>query len=121
MCCWGVEQALPFLRRFLPYEDGLPSHDTLTDVMNALDPELFKECFLSTAGPPTARDPLRLLPAVGSLGSGGLAWLALVGARARWRACIAIGPQKGEKIATARPAGQQRSFIDGCPLRDRST
>src|SRR6476659_6809173 len=43
---WG-EQALPFLRRLLPYEDGLPSHDTLGDVMNALDPELFKECFLS--------------------------------------------------------------------------
>src|SRR6476661_7516098 len=42
---WG-EQALPFLRRFLPYDDGLPSHDTLSDVMNALDPELFKECFL---------------------------------------------------------------------------
>src|SRR6478672_11053687 len=42
---WG-EQALPFLRRLLPYEDGLPSHDTLGDVMNALDPELFKECFL---------------------------------------------------------------------------
>src|SRR6476620_2181890 len=31
---WG-EQALPFLRRLLPYEDGLPSHDTLGDVMNA--------------------------------------------------------------------------------------
>src|SRR3954449_13574674 len=42
---WG-EQALPFLRRLLPYEDGLPSHDTLGDVMNALVPELFKECFL---------------------------------------------------------------------------
>src|SRR3954469_9748584 len=43
---WGT-QALPFLRRFLPYRDGLPSHDTLTDVLNALDPELFKSCFLS--------------------------------------------------------------------------
>src|SRR6478735_3291694 len=32
---WG-ERALPFLRRFLPYDDGLPSHDTLSDVMNAL-------------------------------------------------------------------------------------
>src|SRR4051812_24240065 len=47
---WG-EQALPFLRRLLPYEDGLPSHDTLGDVMNALDPELFKECFLSWVEP----------------------------------------------------------------------
>lgn len=41
---WG-EQRLDFLRRFLPYERGLPSHDTLNDVINALDPDLFKRCF----------------------------------------------------------------------------
>ena len=41
---WG-EQRLDFLRRFLAYERGIPSHDTLNDVMNALDPELFKACF----------------------------------------------------------------------------
>ena len=39
---WG-EQRLDFLRRFLPYERGLPSHDTLNDVINGLDAELFKE------------------------------------------------------------------------------
>lgn len=43
---WG-EERLEFLRRFLPYERGIPSHDTLGDVINALDPELFKACFLS--------------------------------------------------------------------------
>lgn len=43
---WG-EQRLNFLRRFLPYENGIPSHDTLGDVINALDPELFKSCFLA--------------------------------------------------------------------------
>lgn len=43
---WGRER-LDFLRRFLPYERGLPSHDTLSDVINALDPELFKACFLA--------------------------------------------------------------------------
>ena len=37
---WGGEQ-LAFLRRFLPFDDGIPSHDTLNDVMNALDPALF--------------------------------------------------------------------------------
>ena len=42
---WGRER-LDFLRRFLPYERGIPSHDTLCDVINALDPELFKRCFL---------------------------------------------------------------------------
>ena len=41
---WGNER-LAFLRRFLPYERGLPSHDTLNDVINALDGELFRECF----------------------------------------------------------------------------
>jgi predicted transposase YbfD/YdcC len=43
---WG-EQRLDFLRRFLPYERGVPAHDTLNDVINALDPELFKACFLA--------------------------------------------------------------------------
>ncbi|MER9302656.1 transposase family protein, partial [Mesorhizobium sp. M0496] len=41
---WG-EQRLDFLRRFLPYERGIPAHDTLNDVINALDPDLFKTCF----------------------------------------------------------------------------
>jgi predicted transposase YbfD/YdcC len=43
---WGKER-LEFLRRFLPYERGVPSHDTLGDVINALDPDLFKACFLA--------------------------------------------------------------------------
>ena len=42
---WG-ESNLPFLRRFLPFRDGIPSHDTLNDVVNALDPDLFKQCFV---------------------------------------------------------------------------
>jgi predicted transposase YbfD/YdcC len=37
----------PFLRRFLPYANGIPSHDTLCDVFAAVDPELFKSCFLA--------------------------------------------------------------------------
>ena len=41
---WGVRK-LAFLRRLLPFKDGLPSHDTLNDVINALDPALFKTCF----------------------------------------------------------------------------
>ena len=43
---WG-RQHLPFLRRFLPFRSGIPSHDTLNDVVNALDPELFQRCFSS--------------------------------------------------------------------------
>lgn len=43
---WG-EERLDFLRRFLPYERGLPAHDTLNDVINALDAELFRNCFVT--------------------------------------------------------------------------
>ena len=41
---WG-SQNLAFLRRLLPYARGVPSHDTLGDVVAALDPALFKACF----------------------------------------------------------------------------
>ncbi len=41
---WG-EERLDFPQRFLPYERGLPAHDTLNDVISALDAELFKNCF----------------------------------------------------------------------------
>lgn len=40
-----VEHRLEFLRCFLPFERSIPSHDTLNDVINALEPALFKECF----------------------------------------------------------------------------
>jgi predicted transposase YbfD/YdcC len=43
---WGNEQ-LTFLRRLLPYQHGIPSHDTLGEVVAALDPALFKACFVS--------------------------------------------------------------------------
>lgn len=43
---WG-DHRMAFLRRFLPYERGLPSHDTLNDVINALEAEQFKTCFVS--------------------------------------------------------------------------
>lgn len=43
---WG-EERMDFLQRFLPFDRGLPAHDTLNDVINALDGELFKACFSS--------------------------------------------------------------------------
>jgi predicted transposase YbfD/YdcC len=43
---WG-EEHLPFLRRLLPCKHGVPSHDTLGNVIAALDPALFKRCFVS--------------------------------------------------------------------------
>jgi predicted transposase YbfD/YdcC len=41
---WGRTK-IGFLQRFLPYARGVPSHDTLCDVISALDPELFKLAF----------------------------------------------------------------------------
>lgn len=41
---WGREK-LAFLRSLLPFKRGIPSHDTLNDVINALDPALFSDCF----------------------------------------------------------------------------
>lgn len=55
---WG-EEHLDFLRTFLPYRDGIPSHDALNDLVNALDAELFKACFTSVSvSPRLQRDPL---------------------------------------------------------------
>lgn len=41
---WG-RRKLDFLRRLLPFSRGIPSHDTLNDVMNALPAPLFAACF----------------------------------------------------------------------------
>ena len=41
---WGAGK-LGFLRRFLPFAHGIPAHDTLNDVMNALPASRFAECF----------------------------------------------------------------------------
>jgi predicted transposase YbfD/YdcC len=43
---WATKK-LDFLRRFLPFEDGVASHDTLNDVINALPGEAFSECFVT--------------------------------------------------------------------------
>jgi predicted transposase YbfD/YdcC len=43
---WG-RRKLPFLRRLAPFARGIPSHDTLNDVLNALPARLFSECFVA--------------------------------------------------------------------------
>lgn len=53
---WGNEN-LAFLRTFLAYEHGIPSHDALNDLVNALDPELFKACFTSWVASLRDADP----------------------------------------------------------------
>lgn len=41
---WAKEKET-FLKQFLPFEQGIPSHDTLNDVMNALPHNAFCICF----------------------------------------------------------------------------
>ena len=41
---WGNSR-LDFLRCFLPFAKGVPSHDPLNDVINALPAERFQACF----------------------------------------------------------------------------
>ena len=45
ICAWGHHH-LEFLRRYLPFADGIPSHDALGDVLNAIDPGVFEQCFI---------------------------------------------------------------------------
>lgn len=42
-----ARKKLDFLRRLLPFAQGIPPHDTLNDVMNALSAKLFSACFTS--------------------------------------------------------------------------
>jgi predicted transposase YbfD/YdcC len=42
-----ANRKLDFLRRLLPFEKGIPSHDTLNDVVNALPAAAFSDCFVS--------------------------------------------------------------------------
>lgn len=53
---WGRSK-IGFLRRFLPYARGIPSHDTLCDVISALDPSLFKEAFTAWVEEPREDEP----------------------------------------------------------------
>jgi len=38
---------LDWLRRFLPFKNGVPSHDVLGKLFARLDPKIFNECFIS--------------------------------------------------------------------------
>ncbi|MGA8044125.1 MAG: ISAs1 family transposase [Terracidiphilus sp.] len=57
---WG-RLHLDFLRRFLSFARGIPSHDTLNDIVNAIDGASFATCFTewvaSLEATPPAADP----------------------------------------------------------------
>ena len=39
------EAKIDFLKKYLPFENGVPSHDTFARVFSLLDPKQFKSCF----------------------------------------------------------------------------
>ena len=41
------EEKLDYLRRFLPFKHGIPSKNTFARVLSALDPKIFKTCFIA--------------------------------------------------------------------------
>jgi predicted transposase YbfD/YdcC len=43
---WGRGR-IDFLRRFLPFKDGTPSHDQLGDIFATLDATIFQQCFVA--------------------------------------------------------------------------
>jgi predicted transposase YbfD/YdcC len=45
---WG-ELHLDFLRRFRPFAHGIPSHDAMNDLFNALDHDAFRDSFIAWA------------------------------------------------------------------------
>lgn len=53
----GHNRKLEFLRRLLAFKRGVPSHDTLNDVMNALPATLFSDCFAAWVEDLREREP----------------------------------------------------------------
>jgi predicted transposase YbfD/YdcC len=43
------EEKLSWLRKYLPYENGIPSHDTVNRVISLIDHRVFEACFVNWA------------------------------------------------------------------------
>lgn len=43
------EEKIAWLRKYLPYENGIPSHDTVNRVISLIDHRVFEECFINWA------------------------------------------------------------------------
>jgi hypothetical protein len=63
------EKKLRLLRRFLPFEDGTPPHDTLGDIFATLDAEAFQRCFVDWVAALT-KTPVEASPSTARLCAG---------------------------------------------------
>jgi predicted transposase YbfD/YdcC len=43
------EEKIAWLRKYLPYDHGIPSHDTVNRVISLIDHRVFEECFINWA------------------------------------------------------------------------
>lgn len=41
------EERIEFLRRFAPFKNGIPRHDTISNILSVLNPKQFQECFFN--------------------------------------------------------------------------
>ena len=41
------KEKLDWLRKYIPFENGVPSHDCITYVLSRLSPNKFRECFMN--------------------------------------------------------------------------
>lgn len=60
------EQRLPFPRRFLPFENGSPSHDRLGLIFGALDASAFQACFITPGREAPSMEGLRPIVMIAS-------------------------------------------------------
>lgn len=58
------ERKLELLRRFLPFENGTPSHDHLGDIFASLDAKAFQRCFVCWVSALTGKSPEVIAPEV---------------------------------------------------------
>lgn len=61
------QENLDFLRRFRPFRRGIPSHDALNDLFNALDHEAFRDSFIAWAESLRAATPADEGPSVAAV------------------------------------------------------
>lgn len=103
------EARLDWLRRWLPYANGIPSHDTLRRVLQALDPQVLASLLTRWARAMQQLTPQQVVSVDGkalrgtweSSGGSGLTLVSLWASEARLCLGVAAVGEKGGEVAAA--------------------